>query len=163
MMYKEKSGAGRKLKALALVPMLSLALGVVAVPTVRAAVSAISSSEISVDKVNKNLPQDKIDEYRFKIKNFNNNGNKTTIVVRGENFGKTLTVSGGTFTTKGKTYYANSMRCDMTNGTAVITVTFPFTSEYDKSSMTLTVNGEELSLDMEDFFNNARTVLIESN
>lgn len=54
MMYKSKSGAGRKFKALALVPVLSLALCVVSVPAVRAVVSTISSSTISVDKVSEN-------------------------------------------------------------------------------------------------------------
>lgn len=55
MMYKEKSGAGRKFKALALVPMLALALGVAGAPAVRAAVSTISSSDVSVSKDTKNL------------------------------------------------------------------------------------------------------------
>ncbi len=56
MMYKEKSGAGQKIKALALVPVLALALGVAAVPSVQAAVSTISSLNASIDKGNeKNL------------------------------------------------------------------------------------------------------------
>ncbi len=37
MMYKKKSGAGRRLKALALVPMLVSALALAGVPAVRAA------------------------------------------------------------------------------------------------------------------------------
>ena len=56
MMYKSKSGAGSKLKALALVPMVALALGVATVPAVKAAVSTISNSEVSPDKGNENLP-----------------------------------------------------------------------------------------------------------
>ncbi len=47
MIYKLKSGAGRKFKVLALVPTVALALGLVSVPAVRAAVSAIGSSTIS--------------------------------------------------------------------------------------------------------------------
>ena len=160
MMYKEKSGAGRKIKALALVPMLSLALGVVAVPTVRAAVSAISRSEISVSKGSENLPQDKIEGHSFKIKNFNNNGNRTTIVVKGENFGNTLTVTGGAFTTMGRTYNAESMRCQMSNGVAHITLQFPYTSEYDNSSLAININGNEMLIDMDDFFNNADRLAI---
>ncbi len=54
MMYKEKSGAGRKFKALALVPMLALALLVAGVPAVRAAVSTISNSGVSVSEGNEN-------------------------------------------------------------------------------------------------------------
>lgn len=60
MMYKSKSGAGSKLKALALVPMVALALGVATVPAVKAAVSTISNSEVSLDKGNENLPDGKI-------------------------------------------------------------------------------------------------------
>ena len=52
MMYKSKSGAGSKLKALALVPMVALALSVATVPAVKAAVVAISNSEVSLDKGN---------------------------------------------------------------------------------------------------------------
>lgn len=48
MMYKEKSGAGRKLKALALVPMLALAVGLSSVPAIDAAVSTISDSGMSL-------------------------------------------------------------------------------------------------------------------
>ncbi len=50
MMYKSPCGAGRRWRALALVPALALALGLVAVPTVRAAVRAISASSLAVDK-----------------------------------------------------------------------------------------------------------------
>ena len=60
MMYKSKSSAGSKLKALALVPMVALALGVATVPAVKAAVATISNSEVSLDKGNENLPDGKI-------------------------------------------------------------------------------------------------------
>ncbi|MCH5221293.1 MAG: M56 family metallopeptidase [Muribaculaceae bacterium] len=60
MMYKSKSSAGSKLKALALVPMVALALGVATVPAVKAAVSTISNSDVSLDKGNENLPDGKI-------------------------------------------------------------------------------------------------------
>ncbi len=155
MMYKSKSGAGRKFKALALVPMLALALCVVSVPAVRAAVSTISSSTISADKGSETPAQSKIGSQNFKVKRFSNYGNETTIVIKGENLGNTLTVSGGTFTTMGKTYRAKAMNCDMTDGNAIITIVFPFTSEYENSSMTLNVNGKEVSLDLESFFNNS--------
>ena len=156
MMYKEKSGVGRRFKALALVPMLALALGVAAVPAVRAAVSTISSSDVSVSKGSENMPQQETSAQRFKIKNFNNNGNETTITLEGENLGNHLTVSGGTFTTSGKTYQAKSMRCEMTDGRAVIVTVFPFTDEYDTSSMTLTINGKDVALDLDTFLSNAR-------
>ena len=60
MMYKAKSCAGSKLKALALVPMVALALGVATVPAVKAAVSTISNSDVSLDKGNENLQSNQV-------------------------------------------------------------------------------------------------------
>lgn len=59
MMYKEKSGAGQKLKALALLPMLALALGIAGVPAVHAAVSVIQHSTLFDRKGTDNLSDDK--------------------------------------------------------------------------------------------------------
>lgn len=159
MMYKQKSGAGSKIKALALVPMLALALGVATVPAVRAAVSTISSSDVSVDKSSENPASDKIPVKGFSVKNLNNSDGKTTITIKGEGLGDHLTVSGGTFTTMGKTYQANTLQCNMTDGEAIVTATFPFTDSYENSSMTLTVNGKELLFNLEDFFNNSAVVV----
>ncbi len=155
MMYQEKSGAGRRFKALALVPMLALALGVIAVPAVRAAVSTINNSELSVNKGSENIATAQNGSQVFKIKSLNNDDGKTTVTIQGEGLGDNLTVSGGTFTTKGKTYKANALKCNMTNGVAKIVVSFPFLTEFDQCSMTLMVNGEEIRFDLEDFFNNA--------
>ena len=163
MMYKAKSGAGQKFKALALVPMLALALGVAGAPVVRAAVSTIGSSEISVGKDNENPPQRQIAVRRFKVMNINNDGVETTVVVRGEGLGNSLTVSGGTFTNKGKTYRAKSLRCDMTDGVASITAVFPFSDEFRRCSMTLNVNGDEIPFELEEFFKNSRSAAIGSN
>lgn len=160
MMYQEKSDAGRKFKALALVPMLALALGAVAVPTVRAAVSTISHSRLSVNKGSENPASDKTLVKTFKVTNFNNNGNATTVTIKGQGLGNNITVSGGTFTTMGKTYQATALQCTMTDGKATITATFPFTSEYENSSMTLTVNGEEVPFNLDTFFNNAQTLVL---
>lgn len=160
MMYKEKSGAGRRLKALALVPVLALALASAAVPAVRAAVSTIGSSEVSPDKVSENLPESETSVQVYKITNLNNDGTKTSVVIKGENLGNDLTVSGGTFTNNGKTYGANSLDCEMTDGTAVIVATFPFSEEYEKASMTLTVNGKEIPFDLEGFFGRSQSVTV---
>lgn len=157
MMYKEKSGAGRKLKALALVPMLALALGVARMPAVRAAVSTISSCDVSVSKDNENPSVTGTSVQFFKVTNINNNGNATTVTIKGKGLGDNLTVSGGTFTTAGKTYKANGLNCSMTDGEAVITATFPFISVFENTSMTLTVNGFEIPFNLEDFFNNAQS------
>ena len=75
--------------------------------------------------------------------------------IRGEGLGNSLNVSGGTFTTKGKTYEARSLNCSMTDGNAAITAVFTFLTEFDNVSMTLDINGEKMTFDLEDFFNNA--------
>lgn len=43
----------------------------------------------------------------------------------------------------------------MTDGNATITAVFPFLTEFDNVSMTLDINGEKMTFDLEDFFNNA--------
>ena len=154
MMYKEKSGAGRKLNALALVPMLALALSVAAVPTVRAAMSTISNSEVSVGKDNENPTTSEISAQNFEVVSLNNYDDKTTVTLKGMNLGDVLTVSGVAFTTMGNTYQANSMQCDMANGTATITATFPFTDKYKDTSMQLTANGKKIRLYVQDFLSN---------
>ena len=115
MMYKAKSGAGRKWKALALVPALALALGLTGVPVVRAAVSTIGTLKVSDGKSSENPSDNKTSVPHLKVKSINNNDGKTTVEIRGEGLGNSLTVSGGTFTTKGKTYEARSLNCSMTD------------------------------------------------
>lgn len=149
MMYKEKSGAGRKLKALALVPVLAMALGASTIPAVRAAVSAISSSEISVSKGSENTPKNKTVASRFRVTDINNSGTETSIVIKGEGLGNNLTVSGGSLTNNGKTYQAKSLNCNMTDGVATITATFPVSEGNNGQSMTLDINGDEVSFDIE--------------
>lgn len=51
MMYQEKSGKGRRLKALALVPACALALSLTSIPAVEAAITSIGESYVSTDKV----------------------------------------------------------------------------------------------------------------
>lgn len=155
MMYKAKSGAGRKWKALAMVPVLALALGLTGVPVVRAAVSTIGTLKVSDGKSSENPSDNKTSVQHFKVKSINNNDGKTTVEIRGEGLGNSLNVSGGTFTTKGKTYEARSLNCSMTDGNATITAVFPFLTEFDNVSMTLDINGEKMTFDLEHFFNNA--------
>jgi len=160
MMYKKKSGAGRRLKALALVPMLVSALALAGVPAVRAAVSAISDSDVTAGKVSEKLPESKASVKVFKVTNINNDGYETSVVINAEGLGDNLTVSGGTFTNDGKTYHAKSMQCNMTDGKAVIKVVFPFSSEYVKPKMSITVNGEEVPFNLEGFLDSARSVVV---
>lgn len=161
MMYKQKSGAGRRLKALALVPTLVSALALAGIPAVRAAVAAIGDSDVTVSKVNENLPSGQIVSVkRFKVANINNDGRETGVVINADGLGDKLTVSGGTFTNDGKTYHAKSMQCNMTDGKAVINVVFPFSSEYVKPKMSIMVNGEEVPFNLEGFLDSARTVVV---
>ncbi len=150
MMYKQKSGAGRKMKALALVPVLAAALAVVTVPALRAAVSTISTADISVGKNNENTAADKITVKQFKVVNINNDGRQTTVTISGKGLGNELTVSGGTYTSAGKTYQASALSSDMTDGNATITATFPCSDEKFGQKMTLIVNGSEIPFSLED-------------
>ncbi len=149
MMYKSKSGAGRKLKALALVPMLTLAICMVSIPAVRAAVSTISSSTISADKGSEN--SSKINVAVYKVTSISNDGTTTIVVVKGTDVGNNITVNGGTFTNAGKVFYENSMSTTLTNGTATITTGFPFVGELKNASMTLKINGEEIPFDLSEY------------
>lgn len=163
MMYQEKSGAGRKFKALALVPVLALAIGVSFVPAVRAAATTISNSEISVGKDKEKSHKGEVSVRRFKVVNINDDGIQTTVTINGENLGDHLTVSGGTFTNNRKTYQANSLSTQMANGSATITLSFPFTGEYKKGKMAIRVNGDEIPFDLEEFSNNSQAVVIGDN
>lgn len=62
MMYKEKNAAGPRFKALVLVPVLAIALGLTGIPVVRAAVSAISGSEVYANNLtvseSSSIPED---------------------------------------------------------------------------------------------------------
>ena len=151
MMYKEKSCARQKYKALALVPMLALALGLSSIPSVRAAVSTISSSSISVGKGNENTSKGKAAIKIFQVSNIKSEGSQTTVTIHGENLGDNLTISGGTFKNQGKTYYATSLYCDMTDGVATITATFPFSGDLRNPSMTIEANGEEIPFELSGF------------
>ena len=147
MMYKSKSGAGSKIKALALVPVFALALGVASVPTVKAAVSTISNSEAAFNKGNeKNALSGK-----FRINSLNNNGIETTVVIQGEDFGNNLSVSGASFMNKGNNYPAKSLNTTMANGRATITAVFPFSDNYENASIALNINGKEVKLNLDDF------------
>lgn len=150
MMYKEKSGAGRKLKALALAPTLALALGVAGVPAVRAAVSTIGSSEITTDKDSEKRSPGNDAAQIYRVTGVNYDGKRTTVVISGENLGSSLLVSGSTLTNDGNTYQSNSLQMSRTDTLAVITASFPFSGEYKNPRMTLNVNGEEITFNLDD-------------
>ena len=153
MMYKSKSGAGSKLKALALVPMVVLALEVASVSTVKAAVSTISNSKVSPDKSS----EKSVVSGQFRITSLNNSGIETTVVVIGDDLGNNLSVSGVTFMNKGNNYSAKLLNTNMTNGHATITAVFPFSDNYENASVALNINGQEVKLNLDDFRKNSQS------
>lgn len=155
MMYKEKSGAGRRFKALALMPVLLLVLGVALMPPVRAAVSTISSSSLSLRKGSEKTEESKADAPRFRVTSLDNNGGKTTVRILGEGLGNYIKTSGGTFTTCGRTYQAINQSCVKTGSEAVIEIMFPFLSEFDATSMTVNINDVEIPFNLESLFEKA--------
>lgn len=158
MMYRKKSDARRKLNAIAIVPVFALALGVSAIPAVRAAVSTISSSEAMIDKNAENHAAEKKSAQVFKVVRLNNHDDVTTVKIKADNVGNHLSVSGGTFTTNGKTYKAKSLQSSLENGVANITATFPFIDEFENTRMTLMINGYEIPFNLSEFENNAQVV-----
>lgn len=163
MMYKQKSGAGRKFKALALVPMLALALGLASVPAVRATVTAIGNSKVSVSKVSENPDSDKADPRVFKISDISKDNSSTTVIIDADSLGNNLNVSGATLTSGGRTYNANAISSNMTNGSATIIATFPFAGDPKGSSVSLTVNGEDISFDCSESGLKGRMIKIKKN
>ncbi|MCH5235224.1 MAG: hypothetical protein J1E16_08000, partial [Muribaculaceae bacterium] len=153
MMYKSKSSAGSKLKALALVPVVALALGVTNMPSVKAAVSTISNSKVSLDKSSEKTAV----SGNFKIASLNNSGIETTVVVTGEDLGSSLSVSDVTFINKENHYSAKSLNTTMTNGQATITAVFPFSDKYENASIALNINGQVVKLNLDDFRRNSQT------
>lgn len=144
MMYKEKSGAGRKMKALALVPMLALALGVTAVPSVRGAVSTISTSDLSVDKGSESAEDTQ--PISFKILVLPNRDGKTIVTLTSDDAGDHLSASGGVLTTGGKEYNSTSMQCTLIDGRANIEVSFPLIPDLKDAVMTLDVNNRPVQV-----------------
>lgn len=146
MMYKSKSGARTRFKALVLAPAAAVALLAASVPQVRAAISTIETSEVTGNKGN-NLPaNEETSAEKFKFKSINNNDGKTTVEVTGTIPGKSLTVNSAVLTNGSKVYNANGMNCRMTDGNATITVTFPFMTEFDDdTALTLEANGKKVT------------------
>lgn len=152
MMYKSKSDAKCKWKALVLVPMVVLALfGIVTVPKVKAAVSIISNSKIKLEKGSDETMV--IGKYR--ITSLNISQNETTVVIYGEDLGQSLSVSDVTFINKGTNYSASSIKTEKTNSQAIITANFPFSANFEEAFVSLNINGREINLSLDDFGNNS--------
>ncbi len=86
----------------------------------------------------------------------------TTVKIKGENLGNSITVSGATFTTNGKTYTDQAINSSLSgDGEAEITIQFPFLTEFDNTSMTVTIKGEKIPFNLENFFNNAKPMTVQ--
>ena len=134
-------------------PMVALALGVISVSSVKAAVSTISDSDVTLDKGSEKSAV----TGKFRIASLNNSGIETTVVVTGEELGNNLSVSGGTFTNNGNIYAAQSLSTNMTDGNATITAVFPFAGNYENACVAFNINGREVKLNLDDFRRNSQT------
>ena len=159
MMYKSKSGTWRKFKALVLVPVLILVLGVTSIHAVRAAVSTISNSGITTYNDRDIISESNVTVRVLKVIGISNDGNKTTVIIKGENLGNSITVSGGTFTNNGTDYNASSLLYNMTDGKALITAVFPFSADFKNPSMTLVIDGDEIPFVLENFCRSSQAQL----
>lgn len=152
MMYKSKSSAGARFKALALAPAAVAALLLAGMPQVKAAIATIESSDTVSAKVSDISSDGEISASNFKFKSLNNGNGRTTVVITGTDLGNSLAVSDMTLTTCDKTYRSNGMHTEMTGGNATITAEFPFLSEFsDNTTASVNVNGRNITIS---FFSN---------
>ena len=151
MMYKEKSGAGRKFRALALVPVLALAIGVASVPAIRAAATTIGNSGYSVDKGSEKTAKKDVSIKVYQVSNISDDGTGTTVTINGSNLGSNLSVSGGTCTAGGTEYKANQLSTTMTDGMATIKITFPCTGNKEISNLSVIINGDKIPFNLEQY------------
>lgn len=93
MMYQEKSGKGRCLKALALAPALAIAIAATSIPQLRAAMSTISDSPVSAGTVTVEPlpvnPTSEESETTTVTTNVTTTGQKTTVIFTTTREGKT--------------------------------------------------------------------------
>lgn len=82
------------------------------------------------------------------------------MTIKGHVAGNNINVAGGTFTNGGKIYDANSMSCDMKNGEAEISVSFPFSAEIKDAVISLTINGKETAFDLDKLAKCSKSVKI---
>ncbi len=141
MMYKTKSSPGARLKALALVPAVALALAVAAVPRIKAAVSVISDSSVIADKVTKNSSSANVRGEEYRVTSFTTNGDKTVVTVAANIPSQSITVNGATLSGDGQALLSEGINCTMHNDKATVTVTFPRCDISGEIDFTLSANG----------------------
>ncbi len=73
---------------------------------------------------------------------FNNYDNKTTIVLTDDKAGTRYEVTDVKLVTYGKEYSATSVTVTVTDGTATVTLTFPYITQFSNPKVTLRINGK---------------------
>lgn len=77
---------------------------------------------------------------------FNNYDNKVTIILVDDKAGEKYTVSEAVLSTGSKKYDAISVKTDMRDGVAVLTLTFPHATQFSNPKLTLRVNGRKIKV-----------------
>ncbi len=86
---------------------------------------------------------------QFKFKSLDNNDGKTTIVIVDDNFRSGSETCCAKFNNDGKTYDANSMVTTQEGKQMSITMTFKRMTVFNNTSVTLTVNGQQVNVPIE--------------
>lgn len=74
---------------------------------------------------------------------FNNYGNKVTIVFTDDNANTQYNVTDIKLHTYGETYVATGIHCEIKDGVATVTLTFPHITQFSNPRVTLRINGQK--------------------
>lgn len=77
---------------------------------------------------------------------FNNYDDKVTIVLVDDKAGDKYMVTEAVLSTGSKKYEAKSVKTDMRDGVAVVTLTFPHATQFSNPKLTLRVNGKKMKV-----------------
>ncbi|MDE6317678.1 MAG: M56 family metallopeptidase [Muribaculaceae bacterium] len=149
MMYKSKSSTRARFKVLALAPAAVVAILVAGISPVKAAISTIETSEAIGSKVSNNSADGEISAANFTRKIVNNHDGMTNVVLELSVPGGSLSVSDARLKVASGTYTSSGMSTQMHNNEARIEAKFqlvPRSDFEDNSSISLTVNGSEVTL-----------------
>ncbi len=83
---------------------------------------------------------------KFQFKSLDNNGGKTTIVIVDNNYKSSSETCCAKFNNDGKTYDAKSMVTTQEGKRMSITMTFKKMKVFNNTSVTLTLNGQQLNI-----------------
>ncbi len=83
---------------------------------------------------------------QFKFKSLDNNDGKTTIVIVDDNYTSSSETCCAKFNNNGKTYDATSMITTQEGNKMSITMTFKKMKKFNNTSITLTLNGQQVNV-----------------